>query len=211
LCYLVLGRVKTARQLIEAIEDRPPVDFHTWFFFDIGDDTSVRARTGLRSDPSKGGIPVLLARYWPNRTRALLTDKKQRFAPVQLSGMLGEMALSEGKFSNAVILLQQTFGELSQTRASFAQITGEDLATALEKSGDEVNAVKVLEKVSAMPMWNSPGLPFYGVFWLRNQARLSGYYHRLGRNQEARAIDGQLRKLLAVADPDHPILQQLNR
>jgi len=58
------------------------------------------------------------------------------------------------------------------------------------------NAAKVLEKVSATRMWSSPGSPFYGVFWLRNQAHLSGYYHRLGRNQEARAIDGQLKSCL---------------
>jgi len=39
---------------------------------------------------------------------------------------------------------------------------------------------------------------------------LSSYYHRLGREQEARKVDDQLRKLLAVADPDDPILRQLN-
>jgi hypothetical protein len=47
-------------------------------------------------------------------------------------------------------------------------------------------------------------------FWLRNQAGSSAYYHRLGRQPEARKIDDQLRKLLAFADPDDPILRQLN-
>jgi len=211
LCYLVLGRVQTARKLVETIEDLPYVDYHTWFLFDIGDDTSARARTGLRLDPAQGGIPVFLARYWPDRIRKLLPDMKQRLDPVQLNGMLGEMALSEERFTDAVSLLQRTFGEESQNRTAFAQLTGADLATALEKSGDEANALRVLEKVSTMRMWNVPGLTFYGVFWLRNQARVSAYYHRLGRNQEARTIDDQLRKLLAAADPDHPILQQLNQ
>jgi hypothetical protein len=59
-------------------------------------------------------------------------------------------------------------------------------------------------------MWISPVARSYGDFWLRNQARLSTYYHRLGRDSDARTVDEQLRKLLAVADPDHPILRQLN-
>ncbi len=30
-----------------------------------------------------------------------------------------------------------------------------------------------------------------------------------GREEDARAVESELRKLLAVADPDHPILLQL--
>ena len=44
---------------------------------------------------------------------------------------------------------------------------------------------------------------------LRNQARLAQLYRELGRVKDAQGVETQLRKLLAVADPDDPILQEL--
>jgi hypothetical protein len=55
--------------------------------------------------------------------------------------------------------------------------------------------------------WESP----FGVFWLRIQAHLAQLYRQTGRTEEARKIEGQLRKILAYADSDHPILLQLRR
>jgi len=90
------------------------------------------------------------------------------------------------------------------------QWVADGLVTALEQSGDSRKALEVLEATSSTRMWTDPSVLGYQVFWLRNQPRLSAYYHRLGREPEARKIDDQLRKLLAAADPDHPILRQLN-
>jgi tetratricopeptide (TPR) repeat protein len=211
LCNVVLGRLQTARKLIDTIEELPDFDFRSWFFFDIGDEASARARTGLHQDPVKAGVLFLFPRYWPERTQKATWFLKQPLPPGVRRVVLGEMDLAQGRLPEALNLLQQSFDEDRKSGAPMAQVTGQDLATALEKSGDEVDAVKVLEAVSGMRIRNSPAFGFYGVFWLRNQARLSAYYHRLGRDQEARKIDDQLRKLLAFADPDHPILQRLGK
>ncbi len=45
--------------------------------------------------------------------------------------------------------------------------------------------------------------------WFRIQWRLAEVYRKLGRDEDARRIEEELLKLLAYADPDHPILVQL--
>ena len=45
----------------------------------------------------------------------------------------------------------------------------------------------------------------------RDEARVLMLYRRLHRNSEARRIEDRLRKLLAFADADHPILKELAR
>ncbi|MCZ6769693.1 MAG: hypothetical protein O7D93_10640 [Acidobacteria bacterium] len=49
------------------------------------------------------------------------------------------------------------------------------------------------------------------ALWLRIRAALASLYRETGRNKEAREIEEDLRKHLAYADPDHPILRQLER
>ena len=50
-----------------------------------------------------------------------------------------------------------------------------------------------------------------GPLWLKLQAQLSQLYLEMGRYEDARKIEGDLRKRLALADHDHPILRQLDR
>ncbi len=50
-----------------------------------------------------------------------------------------------------------------------------------------------------------------GLLWLRLQAQLVQLYREMGRDADARKIEDQLRKRLALADSDHPILRQLGR
>jgi hypothetical protein len=50
----------------------------------------------------------------------------------------------------------------------------------------------------------------HGKDWMAMRAQLAALYRKAGREREARAVVAQLRKLLVVADPDHPLLQRLN-
>lgn len=45
-----------------------------------------------------------------------------------------------------------------------------------------------------------------GMYWMRTQAQL---YRQLRRERDAEAIEAELLKLLAYADPDYPLLQQI--
>ncbi len=50
-----------------------------------------------------------------------------------------------------------------------------------------------------------------GAYWLRTRLELAKLYRSVGRVDEARVVEADLRKLLALADPDHPILLELER
>ena len=121
-----------------------------------------------------------------------------------------DVAVTEGRFAAAAALLQQFYDQVRSRRLNSAIPVADQLISALERSGDSQKALQVMEQTSAMRGLSSSGAGA-GPFWLLNQARLSAYYRRLGRETEARKIDNQLRKLLVVADADHPILRQLNR
>ncbi len=144
-----------------------------------------------------------MARLWPPGAEGKLSIEQDPF-------IRGEVALAQGRFAEAETLLQRKFDDSYSGRQQTAQWIADDLVTALEHSGNSQKALEVLEATSGTRMWIAPLSNSYGAFWLRDQARLSAYYHRLGREPEARKIDDQLRKLLAVADPDDPILRQLN-
>ncbi len=49
------------------------------------------------------------------------------------------------------------------------------------------------------------------ALWLRIQAALASLYRETGRDEDARKIEDKLRRSLALADADHPILRQLDR
>ena len=50
-----------------------------------------------------------------------------------------------------------------------------------------------------------------GPLWLRLQAQLAQVYREMGQDEDARKIENDLRRRLALADADHPILRQLDR
>ena len=91
-------------------------------------------------------------------------------------------------------------------------MASEILAEAWRERGDSTNAVSVLrtalEKESFLLLDQSV---LTGPLWLRLQAQLAQLYREMGRDAEALKIEDELRRLLALADPDHPILRQLNR
>lgn len=118
-----------------------------------------------------------------------------------------DAAVTEGRFAEAAAQLQQFYDQVRSRRLNSAIGVADELISALERSGDSQKALQVMEETSALRGWASGSA---GPFWLLNQSRLSAYYHRVGREREAGKIDDQLRKLLAVADPDYPILLQLN-
>ena len=47
--------------------------------------------------------------------------------------------------------------------------------------------------------------------WLRNQFQLARLYREVGRAEDARKIERELVNLLALADPDNPMLLELRR
>jgi hypothetical protein len=84
------------------------------------------------------------------------------------------------------------------------------LATALAQAGQRGGAVNRLETCAA----DQPYLLDTGFFgpaqWMQTRLQLADLYRETGALDRARAIEDDLRRLLAVADSDHPILVRLN-
>jgi tetratricopeptide (TPR) repeat protein len=203
--HLTLGKFQSARQIFASI-DHPLAMWDPAVSFFKGDEDHARqgaAQIPPNPDGSYQGLGgFLVARLWPPGAEKKLLGEKDPW-------IRGEVALTQGRFQDAAALLQQAFDTAYGKHQPTARIA-DGLVTALEHSGHSQKALEVLEATSATRIWATPLELTYQAFWLRNQGRLSDYYHRLGREKDARQLDQQLRKLLAIADPDHPILLQLN-
>jgi len=103
-----------------------------------------------------------------------------------------------------------SFGPLNLATPYF--MGSEILAKAWREQGNSGKAVQVLnaalEQKSRLLLEQSL---LTGPLWLRLQAQLAQLYREMGRDADARKIEDELRKRLALADPDHPIVRQLDR
>jgi hypothetical protein len=91
-------------------------------------------------------------------------------------------------------------------------LASESLAKHYEQRGDLNGAVQTLEAAARKNGMSTYGLlGATGYFGMRNLLELDRLYRQLGRHSEAEKVEADLRKLLLVADPDHPILLELQR
>ncbi len=87
----------------------------------------------------------------------------------------------------------------------------EILAEAWRAQGNLGKAVQVLEGASEkkLLLLADQSSPLTGALWVRVQGQLAQLYREMGRDEDARKIEAELRALLAYADADYPILRQL--
>jgi len=120
-----------------------------------------------------------------------------------------EIALSRGRNNEAIPLLQEALLP-SRWDSGFGFFMGsESLAKAFERQGDLQNSIRVLERASREKAIGFDNFPAGVAYWLRVQSQLARLYRQVGRVEDALKIESELSKLLAYADPDHPILRQL--
>ena len=111
-----------------------------------------------------------------------------------------------GALKESIQLIEDTLGD-----GPSLYISSLFLAEAWSQEGELQKTVQVLEEASKkkhlvlLPDFDSP------ILWLRVRSALAKLYGETGRNEEAREIEEDLQKHLAYADPDHPILRQLDR
>jgi len=153
---------------------------------------------------------VILARsgFFSESEKILLEWEREPFKEDILFTEMGRgvLKLSRGNTTEGIEMLEGILPRLPVWHFG----TSEILAEAYRLQGDLLAAIQLLEEASG----KSP--PLFGglgstTFWLRNKAQLAQLYREMGRYEDARKIEDELRRLLALADSDHPILRQLDR
>jgi tetratricopeptide (TPR) repeat protein len=140
-------------------------------------------------------------------------------APGRLSGMWrprefmnlanGQLALARGQYEQAIGYLENS-AEFSKLIAMphyyFARRAQ---AQALQALGRTEDAIEVLVRDSNDYEWTlfEPSATY---FWMRNQLLLWDLYRRADRSEEAAIVETELRSMLRLADPEHPILKGLD-
>jgi tetratricopeptide (TPR) repeat protein len=118
----------------------------------------------------------------------------------------GQLALAQGHTAKAIPLLEEGLQATSPSGTFTFFLGVEALARTWEAEGNLPEAIETLERASAGK--SSAGI-VRGFAWMRVRWRLAQFYRKAGREQDAQRIEAELRKLLACADPDFPMLVQL--
>jgi tetratricopeptide (TPR) repeat protein len=207
--YFRLGRNADAMAMIQkdAGYVREPLSRFTIAFrldFYSGKDEEAREilKAQLRSNPSRILTEAFAASQLgvPGWEQCLSGGPPR--IPESTNLAKGALALQEGRNNDAIALLQTAWNQHNKEMV-FGSWIADALSLAFERSGNLPQAAEALERASTERLANPPE-------WLRNESRLSGLYRKLHRDSEARKIETRVRKLLAFADADHPVLRELN-
>ena len=217
LCYLGFGRVKTAAEWFQKIDDEPTAhDLLALAAYVRGDESLVREHAAkFRTHPGSGrkvgySSGVALARTGSvPEPQEFIQHYANLLENIFVVHLRGELALSRGQVVEAIRLLQQATDDFHHGGNHSFLISSDALALALERHAEPLEALRVLEAASPERLRELAWDAQYGVFWLRIEAHLAQLYRQTGRTDDARKIENQLRKILAYADTDHPIVSQL--
>jgi len=99
--------------------------------------------------------------------------------------------------------------------SNIGQYAAPILAQALDDTGQVRDAIAILEEAGAnraSVAIGSIGASFANPLndWMHGRVLLARLYRKNRQFREAEAVEAHLRKLLAVADPDYPLLKELN-
>ena len=150
------------------------------------------------------GTLLELERRETTRSRSP-SSHQQTFRP-RIETVRGVLKLSQGETAEGIAMLESTLPLVS---GGFRDMASAILAEAYTRQGNLQAAIQLVEEASErFPisfLIESPSL------WLRLRWQLADLYRQTGRAEDTREIEDELRKRLALADADHPILRQLDR
>jgi serine/threonine protein kinase/tetratricopeptide (TPR) repeat protein len=212
--YALLGRISTAKELLQTIPDEQLRDqLMVGQALTYGDQSGVQTYLSNHNKPSS---LLALALESSGRTADAekVLSKLDRTAadvnPITVSLVEGRIALAQGRRADAIASLQTLLDDLRRRRLTgWLQffLATESLAEAWVRQGDRPRAVGILEAISAERASTVSSLT--GGLWLRTQMRLALLYRQSGREVDAEKLEAKLVKLLAYADPDFPFLVEL--
>ena len=218
--YLTLGRLEEVDKLFQSISN--PLEHNAYeatLAWVRGDWRALREYSSkLRgaAGPDVPWPPMFMARAVLLReAREVISDLQKRWdhdnwGPGMRGYLLtirGDLALAQGERARAIPLLQEGIEKIHHTATITFFLGSMDLANAWEQQGDSAQAIRVLEQSSQEK--NAACFAGAQFVWQQAQFQLAQLYRKVGREADARRSEDELRKLLAYADPDHPIVLQL--
>ena len=147
------------------------------------------------------------------QSEALLTEferdpNKRPFLRNGFQIARGVLSLSNGNTTEGIQLIEDSLGQAHGSYFLGSLI----LAEAWREQDQLESAMRVLERASSKKaLLFAPLGGENPARWLRIRLMLAEIYREMGRDEDARKIEAELRALLAYADADHPILRQLGR
>lgn len=118
----------------------------------------------------------------------------------------GELAFARGKSAKGTAILENTLAEAPNPSYICNLMASDDLAQTYRQQGRLEDAIRVLARAVAGPVWPNN---FSAAWQQRLLLHLAQLYRESGRGQDADRILHKLATELAFADPDHPIIRQL--
>ena len=214
--YFSLGRLHQAEQIFQKLH-QPGArnDALAMLAVTRNDGSSLASHTQLlvgdNDDLDTTMPPILQARAGfldLARKGIAIRQSHQPYSPGFLEAMQAEVLLASGQPSKAIPLLRKAVVQLAGTHKRTYYLALESLATALEQEGQLADAVQVLDTATQA---DSGKVLDTAYEWMRIEWKLAQLHRKVQQPEVAQKIEAELRKRLAYADPDHPILLQLNR
>jgi serine/threonine protein kinase/tetratricopeptide (TPR) repeat protein len=211
--YLALGRLKQAEDQARQIPGRASRNnYLAWILSERGDIDGLRAHMAgpfgyTLSDAQQ--VPYFVRAGMLKEAEAALTRLERDFGPTPWA----HLRRGQGRFDEAIALYEQYLNTHDPFPRSLELSAPAylGLSDAWEAKGEVAKAIDVLQagfsRRSETAIDVASGRPG-GIHWIEARAKLALLYRRVGR--DARPIEQELRALLNLADPDHPVVLQLN-
>jgi DNA-binding winged helix-turn-helix (wHTH) protein/predicted Zn-dependent protease len=218
-CYLAFGKLRAAEELFRKLpeKDGGRDSFRAEVAYITGDIANFRKLLRKHNKPNPLKAALLAHVGLTDEAQKLLSKTKKlpgsRSELIQILIRIaeGEIALSRGRTSEAISLLQDAVPAVRWNSSSAFFMESESLADALERQGDLQKAAQVLERASQQKAIAYENEGSTGHYWLRVQGRLAQLYRKLGRFEEAENAEAEHSKMLAYADHAHPMPLQMQQ
>lgn len=210
--YLALGKLQRFRELSALREAKGW--FEVVLDYESGNPETLERYVEENSRDFWYAVLLALAGK-PEQAKALANDPEllRSVQPIQAGPdlkrlALGQAAFAEGRFEEAISILEQI--DLLNITYKWAYLFGMGtLAQAYERVGDVGKAIETLEyaaRQKPLTIFETAGT----FFWQRNQVYLHDLYLKTGQQAAADRVEAELRDMLRLADPDHPFLVRLD-
>ncbi len=203
--WLVVGRIEDAKRVFELIGHTGQFEVNMSKIASVFDDHAAVVKHLDRIEWAHNPVPFAQAGLFDRANEIIAGGCSRGSARLLTRGL---EAAAAGQILDATKALQQATDLLRDRHGDGFYIASRALADVWESAGNPLQVIRVLEEtVVAPPNYGETGPA--GVAWIKAQVRLVETYREAGRFEAADALEAQVRRLMAVADADHPFFRDL--